>query len=177
MHWNKCLFSPFYIKEMRVRSFKDTSPIPQRYCQKYSTLKGLNLKIYHISHWILKITWFPCYFLTNLYFEGFDYSSLICHLLRTFVCDLCLIWSWKNRSWKTCNKTRCSHIAGLMYKRAMVPEYLDERQLTRQFNTKKVLKVLDADLSKTFKIPIYYGSTLWNALPRDVRDADTYKNV
>ena len=28
----------------------------------------------------------------KLYFEDFDYSSLICHLLRTFVCDLCLIW-------------------------------------------------------------------------------------
>ena len=28
----------------------------------------------------------------KLYFEEFDYYSLIYHLLRTFVCDLCLIW-------------------------------------------------------------------------------------
>ena len=27
-----------------------------------------------------------------LFFEDCDYSSLVCHLLRTFVCDLCLIW-------------------------------------------------------------------------------------
>ena len=26
----------FFIKEMTVMSFKDTSPIPQRFCQKYS---------------------------------------------------------------------------------------------------------------------------------------------
>ena len=30
----------------------------------------------------------------KLYFEVFDYFSLSNHLLRTFVCDLCLIWRW-----------------------------------------------------------------------------------
>ena len=30
----------------------------------------------------------------KLYFEVFDYFFLFSHLLRTFVCDLCLIWWW-----------------------------------------------------------------------------------
>ena len=32
--------------------------------------------------------------LIKLYFEVFDYFSSFSHLLRTFVCDLCLIWWW-----------------------------------------------------------------------------------
>ena len=67
------------------------------------------------------------------------------------------------------------HMAGLMYKRAQDPGYLDERQLpTRQFD-KKVLKIPDVDLTKTFKCPLYLGSTLWNALPRNIQEANTYK--
>ena len=67
------------------------------------------------------------------------------------------------------------HLAGLMYKRARDPEYLDNRQLpTRQFD-KKVLKIPDVDLTKTFKSPIYMGSTLWNSLPQNIQDSDNYK--
>ena len=29
--------------------------------------------------------------LNEFYFEDYDYFSLFCHLLRTFVCYLCLI--------------------------------------------------------------------------------------
>ena len=71
--------------------------------------------------------------------------------------------------------SRKVHLAGLMYKRAFDPEYIDNRQLpTRQFD-KKVLKIPDVDLTKTFKSPIYMGSTLWNALPRVIQNSDTYK--
>ena len=69
------------------------------------------------------------------------------------------------------------HMAGLMYKRSFDPGYLDERQIprpTRQFD-KKILKIPDVDLTKTFKCPIYYGSSLWNALPHDIQNAETYK--
>ena len=67
------------------------------------------------------------------------------------------------------------HLVGLMYNRSKVSEYLDERQLpTRQFD-KKVLKIPDVDLSKTFQSPVYLGSTLWNALPREIQNTDTYK--
>ena len=77
---------------------------------------------------------------------------------------------------ETLETRRKVHIAGLMYKRARDPTYLDERQLpTRQFD-KKVKKIPDVDLTKTFKSPIYFGSTLWNALPRDIQDLDTYKD-
>ena len=72
--------------------------------------------------------------------------------------------------------SRKIHLVGLMYKRASVPEYVDNRQLaTRQFD-KKVLKIPDVDLTKTFKSPVYMGSTLWNALPREIQDSDTYKD-
>ena len=71
--------------------------------------------------------------------------------------------------------SRKIHLVGLMYKRALDPEYLDNRQLvTRQFD-KTVLKIPDVDLTKSFKSPIYLGSTLWNALPRAVQVSDTYK--
>ena len=77
---------------------------------------------------------------------------------------------------ETLETRRKVHIAGLMYKRAWDPTYLDERQLpTRQFD-KKVLKIPDVELTKSFKSPIYFGSTLWNALPRDIQDLDTYKD-
>ena len=33
-------------------------------------------------------------FLNKTLFGKFDYFSLFCHLLRTFVCDLCLDWWW-----------------------------------------------------------------------------------
>ena len=67
------------------------------------------------------------------------------------------------------------HMAGLMYKRAQQPEYLDDRQLpTRQFD-KIVLKTPDVNLTKTFKSPMYMGSTLWNTLPREIQVSDTYK--
>ena len=67
------------------------------------------------------------------------------------------------------------HLAGLMYKRSCDPEYIDEGHLpTRQFD-KKVLKVPDVVLTKTFKSPMYMGSTIWNALPRDIQDAKSYK--
>ena len=67
------------------------------------------------------------------------------------------------------------HLAGLMFKRAKNPEYIDERRLpTRQFD-KKVLKVPDVNLTKIFKSPIYEGSTLWNALPRYIQDSETFK--
>ena len=71
--------------------------------------------------------------------------------------------------------SRKIHLAGVMYRRASDPEYKDNRQLvTRQFD-KKVLKIPDVDLTKTFKSPIYMGSTLWNALPRYVQDCEPYK--
>ena len=67
------------------------------------------------------------------------------------------------------------HVAGLMYKRSTNPEYLDSRDLpTRQFN-KRVLKIPEVNLTKTFKSPIYFGSTLWNALPRHIQDSETYQ--
>ena len=69
------------------------------------------------------------------------------------------------------------HMAGLMYKRAEFPEYLDNRQLpTRQFD-KKVLKIPDVELTKTFKSPIYLGSTLWNAIPGEIQVSDSYTKV
>ena len=59
------------------------------------------------------------------------------------------------------------HLVGLMYKRSMNPDYMDDRQLiTRQFD-KKVLKIPDVELTKTFKSPVYLGSSLWNALPQN----------
>ena len=76
---------------------------------------------------------------------------------------------------ETLNIRRKIHMAGLMYKRAGDPAYLDKRPLpTRQFD-KKVLKIPEVDLTKTFKSPIYLGSTLWNALPRDIKDSEMYK--
>ena len=58
-------------------------------------------------------------------------------------------------------------MAGLMYKRTQQPVYLDDRQIPiRQFD-KIVLKVPDVNLTKTFKSPVYLGSNLWNAFPRD----------
>ena len=72
-------------------------------------------------------------------------------------------------------ETRCKiHLAGLMYRRSMDPVYVDNRQLvTRQFD-KKVLKIPDVELTKTFKSPIYMGSSLWNALPQNIQNSDTY---
>ena len=72
----------------------------------------------------------------------------------------------------TCRKV---HLAGLMFKRAQNLEYIDERRLpTRQFD-KIVLKIPDVDLTKTFKSPIYMGSSLWNALPQNIQDSENYK--
>ena len=66
-------------------------------------------------------------------------------------------------------------MSGLMYKRAQNPGYIDDRQLpTRQFD-KKVLKIPDVELTKSFKSPFYKASTLWNSLPRGIQDSDTYK--
>ena len=46
----------------------------------------------------------------KLYFELFDYFSLFNHLLRTFVCDLCLIWWW-GVTFK--ESTQCSDLKNL----------------------------------------------------------------
>ena len=71
--------------------------------------------------------------------------------------------------------SRRVHLAALMYKRVSDPEYVDNRQLaTRQFDN-KVLQIPDVDLTKSFKSPIYMGSTVWNALPREIQESDTYK--
>ena len=57
------------------------------------------------------------------------------------------------------------HLAGQMYRRSRIPEYLDNRNLvTRQFD-KIVLKIPDVELTKSFNSPIYKGSQLWNTLP------------
>ena len=40
---------------------------------------------------------------------------------------------------------------------------------------KKILKIPEVDLTNTFKSPIYMGSTLWNAIPRDIQVSDAYK--
>ena len=67
------------------------------------------------------------------------------------------------------------HLAGLMFKRSKQPEYIDERPIpTRQFD-KIVLKIPNVNLTKTFNSPIYSGSVLWNALPRNIQDSDSYK--
>ena len=98
--------------------------------------------------------------LLRIVFKGSDYDSK-CMLDKVGVEKLEL--------------RRQIHMAGLMYKRAQFPEYLDNRQLpTRQFD-KKVLKIPDVDLTKTFKSPIYLGSTLWNALPIEIQSSDSYK--
>ena len=39
--WN--FLKLFLKKQMTVMSFKDTSPVPQKHCQKYSALKGLRI--------------------------------------------------------------------------------------------------------------------------------------
>ena len=58
------------------------------------------------------------------------------------------------------------HIAGLMYKRCHLPEYLDVRQLPPRQCDKLGLTVPTVDLTKSFNSPGYYGSTLWNVFLR-----------
>ena len=63
---------------------------------------------------------------------------------------------------------------GLVYRRVQNHVYLDNRRLpARQFD-KKVLNISDVELTKTIKSPIYFGSSLWNALPHDDQDSKTY---
>ena len=67
------------------------------------------------------------------------------------------------------------HLCGQMYRRSRKDEYIDKRALpTRQFD-KIVLKVPDLLLTKSFNTPIYKGSNLWNALPRETQISQTYK--
>ena len=54
-------------------------------------------------------------------------------------------------------------------------DYIDARNLpTRQFD-KLVLKTPDVVLTKTFNIPSFKGSNLWNDLPRFIQQSPTYK--
>ena len=56
------------------------------------------------------------------------------------------------------------HLCGLMYKRSKDIDYIDARNLpTRQFD-KVMLKTPDVVLSKSFNIPMFKGSNLWNNL-------------
>ena len=69
---------------------------------------------------------------------------------------------------------RSLHLCGQMYRRSRNPKYLDDRDLaTRQFD-KIVLKIPDVILTKTFQSPLYKGSQLWNTLPQEIQNCDTY---
>ena len=62
-----------------------------------------------------------------------------------------------------------------MYKRSQRDEYIDNRDLpTRQFD-KIVLTVPDVQLTKSFNLPIFKGSNIWNALSRDIQLSQNYK--
>ena len=50
-----------------------------------------------------------------------------------------------------------------------------KKLVTHQFDKIKVLKIPDVNLTKSFKCPMYMGSTIWNALPREIQDSETYK--
>ena len=66
------------------------------------------------------------------------------------------------------------HLCGQMYRRSRNPDYIDNRNLpTRQFD-KIVLKIPDVILTKTFQFPIFKGSQLWNTLPQEIQNCDTY---
>ena len=67
------------------------------------------------------------------------------------------------------------HLCGQMYRRSRKDDYIDNRELpTRQFD-KIVLKVPDLQLTKSLNIPVFKGSNLWNALPREIQVSQNYK--
>ena len=66
------------------------------------------------------------------------------------------------------------YLCGQMYRRSRNPKYIDNRNLaTRQFD-KIVLKTPGVILTKTFQSPIYKGSQLWNSLPQEIQNCETY---
>ena len=72
------------------------------------------------------------------------------------------------------NKRRNSHILNFMYKRKENEIYLDKRDLqTRAFQAPKFIVPKYNIKLFTFSI-IYKGSILWNQLPNDVKNIDTF---
>ena len=67
-------------------------------------------------------------------------------------------------------------MAGLMYKRAKIDEYLDTRQLPTRLHDKIVMR-RPTPVPRTNKLsgaPIYLGSKLWNNLPGSLQQSETY---
>ena len=67
------------------------------------------------------------------------------------------------------NERRDLHLCGMIYKRSRVGEYVDNRDLhTRLFD--KIVQ-----LTKSFAMPIFKGSNLWNRLSNEIQKSPTYK--
>ena len=65
-------------------------------------------------------------------------------------------------------------MAGLMYKRAKIDEYLDTRQLPTRLHDKIIMRTPVPRTNKLSGAPIYLGSKLWDNLPGSLQQTETY---
>ena len=72
------------------------------------------------------------------------------------------------------HKRRNSHLLNFMYKRQLNKDYVDNRTLpTRPYQATK-FTVPDYNLTQFKNSIIYKGSTMWNELPTEIKNIDTY---